>query len=503
MRILGLLTLFLFLLSTAVAQLEPPTDLYLTYLTENEIVLEWTAPAEMDPINYWLFRDDFQIDILDSTSTTQILPQPGSFDYHVRAFYDGGPSAPSNEVTASWFGENGSSFFETFDSGLPPSWSTEPVNTTATWTWEVEPLPGTFDSPHLRVYQRAIIPVGVQSLISPELDFSVSLTVEFTFDHYMTDSQWGTEDCRVQYSFDRTNWVSFAIYQDETIELETVVTDLTAQLAGQENVWFRFRYDSDSFLSNGDWRIDNVIVDAAVPNEDPIVLDLVPFITDIPAAGGIVYYDAFLTSTLNQTIRGAEYATYVRQPNGQVSGPLSRSPVTITPFMNAHAIALGMIVPENAPPGVYDFIGRVGLNASLYVEDTFEFSKANDPTTDQSGSGYGVEWQVVGSWPTEYPLNSTSGNVTIPNESTLSAAYPNPFNAATRLSLTLKDDASDSRIVVYNISGREVLTVAEGVMSSGVHHFTISGEQLASGVYFVRAVVPGQLDETRKLVVLQ
>ncbi len=71
----------------------------------------------------------------------------------------------------------------------------------------------------------------------------------------------------------------------------------------------------------------------------------------------------------------------------------------------------------------------------------------------------------------------------------LSRAYPNPFNSSTRVSLSLPA-AGTVKLTMYNVLGHAVSAVASGTYSAGRHHFTISADQLPSGVYYIQAATP-------------
>ncbi len=76
---------------------------------------------------------------------------------------------------------------------------------------------------------------------------------------------------------------------------------------------------------------------------------------------------------------------------------------------------------------------------------------------------------------------------------------PHPVEAVTRLTLTLRE-AQHVRAVLYDLLGRPVTTLHDGVLPAGAEHrLTVDGRDLASGVYFVR--VEGEtFRETRRLV---
>jgi len=60
--------------------------------------------------------------------------------------------------------------------------------------------------------------------------------------------------------------------------------------------------------------------------------------------------------------------------------------------------------------------------------------------------------------------------------------YPNPFNPSTRIQFSLRKEA-EVRIDIYDLKGRRVDTIAEGVRAAGLHTITYEPKQLASGVY--------------------
>ena len=68
--------------------------------------------------------------------------------------------------------------------------------------------------------------------------------------------------------------------------------------------------------------------------------------------------------------------------------------------------------------------------------------------------------------------------------------YPNPFNPSTSLDYSLPE-RGEVRLVVYNMVGRELATLAAGVKEGGVYSVTFDGEQLPSGQYLARLDVTG------------
>ena len=73
----------------------------------------------------------------------------------------------------------------------------------------------------------------------------------------------------------------------------------------------------------------------------------------------------------------------------------------------------------------------------------------------------------------------------IPEIYSLSQNYPNPFNPQTVISFSIPD-AGIVSLKVYDIIGREVATLVNKELSSGVYTFNWNASSFASGVYFYR-----------------
>jgi len=76
----------------------------------------------------------------------------------------------------------------------------------------------------------------------------------------------------------------------------------------------------------------------------------------------------------------------------------------------------------------------------------------------------------------------------LPVELYLSPNYPNPFNATTVFRFGLPT-ATRGSLRLYDILGREVATLADGVLSAGEHRLVWDGSHCAAGVYL--AVLSG------------
>jgi hypothetical protein len=87
----------------------------------------------------------------------------------------------------------------------------------------------------------------------------------------------------------------------------------------------------------------------------------------------------------------------------------------------------------------------------------------------------------------------------IPNAFHLDQNYPNPFNPTTTIEFDLPRRSHVS-LVVYDILGRKVTSLTNGIRDAGRHSVLFDATSLSSGVYFYRLIAGGYV-QTRKMIV--
>ncbi len=87
-----------------------------------------------------------------------------------------------------------------------------------------------------------------------------------------------------------------------------------------------------------------------------------------------------------------------------------------------------------------------------------------------------------------------------PQEFTVLPAFPNPFNSTTTIGYSLPA-AGNVSLMVYDLSGREVARLAEGVKPVGTHSVSFNGDGLASGVYVVKLDAGGEIFREKVVLV--
>ena len=96
----------------------------------------------------------------------------------------------------------------------------------------------------------------------------------------------------------------------------------------------------------------------------------------------------------------------------------------------------------------------------------------------------------------------------IPNKFVLYQNYPNPFNPTTTIKYSIPvGDANfasttNTILKVYDILGKEVLTLVDEHKSSGTYEVVFDASNLASGTYIYRLQV-GSYAETKKMLLVK
>jgi len=90
----------------------------------------------------------------------------------------------------------------------------------------------------------------------------------------------------------------------------------------------------------------------------------------------------------------------------------------------------------------------------------------------------------------------------LPNRADTCTVYPNPFNAAATVSITLEKPGRVT-VDVFNLVGDRVGTLSNSYLSIGDHRFSLSASDLRSGIYFVRVTLPDRTVETQKVMLIR
>jgi photosystem II stability/assembly factor-like uncharacterized protein len=105
------------------------------------------------------------------------------------------------------------------------------------------------------------------------------------------------------------------------------------------------------------------------------------------------------------------------------------------------------------------------------------------------------EWDMSGSMENKVsPRHSANANILMTN-------YPNPFNPATDINIQLPSKVR-IKLAVYDVLGRQIEILADGMLERGDYKFKWNGEKYSSGIYFYRLESAG-ISLTKKMLLVK
>jgi Secretion system C-terminal sorting domain/Kelch motif len=216
-------------------------------------------------------------------------------------------------------------------------------------------------------------------------------------------------------------------------------------------------------------------------------------------AGDNFFYDLSIVFNI-PSVRTTRIVSQAILPSGFLYGPIFQVFIPAAPGTTIDVANMVQSVPPGATPGTYEFIIRANtVDGDFIGVDSVELT-VSAPAPDAAG-GF-TAWIPSGVDRLTQSFEKPVNEVELPNQFSLSQPYPNPFNPTTTISVSLPS-AAELSVVVFNALGQQVAELTSGRMSAGTHQFTLDGSYLASGIYFVHASVPGELNAVQKIVLMK
>jgi len=183
---------------------------------------------------------------------------------------------------------------------------------------------------------------------------------------------------------------------------------------------------------------------------------------------------------------------YGYYPFAEYSGQLSNSGETISLVNSDSDTLISVNYNDNFPwPNSAD-----GLGYSIMLHDENAYEDVNE------ASSWRASTQIHGT-PGNSDLTDVIEAEILPSAYYLSQNYPNPFNQSTRIVFFLAS-TENVNIEIFNARGQKVRSIMKNSSPQGYHQLEFDAQNLASGVYFVRAEMPDNGHVvTRKIVLMK
>ncbi len=173
----------------------------------------------------------------------------------------------------------------------------------------------------------------------------------------------------------------------------------------------------------------------------------------------------------------------------------------LTGFYNSKNIAVGKL--DSA--GDSSWVFWINKGYYDYMEGTFIHQDA-DGYIFVAGR-YSANNAIILAKLYENPLDVAENDLTsLPTDYKLHQNYPNPFNPTTSIEYTIPT-RSEVSITIFNLLGREVNSILEGLKSSGTYTTVwdgtnYNGGRVASGIYFYQ-IRAGDFVDSKKMFLLK
>lgn len=154
---------------------------------------------------------------------------------------------------------------------------------------------------------------------------------------------------------------------------------------------------------------------------------------------------------------------------------------------------------RNAEPDVqWTTVGSVNGSGTVFEERNYSFTDKNLFTGKYEYRLVQIDYD--GNSTADFDLNQTI-EVGVPTRFDLSQNYPNPFNPTTKINYEIPVE-SFVRLVVYDMTGREVAMLVNNTVTPGYYTTEFTASSFASGVYFYRLIIANNVI-TKKMILLK
>ena len=133
---------------------------------------------------------------------------------------------------------------------------------------------------------------------------------------------------------------------------------------------------------------------------------------------------------------------------------------------------------------------------------TFKYYNSNtDDVVEYSETVPFTSNMIVGDGFSPLGLSAEKGNTLVPDEYSISNAYPNPFNPTTEFTYSMPEEGMVN-ISVYDISGRLVVEIVNGWKNAGVYPGIWNAQDIASGIYMINISI-NEFHDIQKIMLVK
>ena len=183
--------------------------------------------------------------------------------------------------------------------------------------------------------------------------------------------------------------------------------------------------------------------------------------------------------------------------NGDAYGTISLPTGT---FSNALRVKTVQTIVDSTVIGTFSNITTSVITTYSWYNGANKFPLfqiTNSTITTIGGTVYGKLVTLSKSQTVDITKISTE----VPHDFTLKQNYPNPFNPSTKISFSIPKE-SFTRLIIYDNLGREVSTLVNERLNTGLYEVNFNAANLNSGIYYYK-ISAGNFSSVKKMTLVK
>jgi endonuclease/exonuclease/phosphatase family metal-dependent hydrolase len=272
-------------------------------------------------------------------------------------------------------------------------------------------------------------------------------------------------------------WFDDLVYNDAGIVITEIMPN-PASVSDSYGEWIEIHNTTDSTINIDGWTIKDADNDEHIINNDAMYVPVLPgefFVFtrngDISLNGGVISNYEFsgvaLSNSEDEIILLDHEGSIVDEVHYTSSWAFGSGE-----SMEIHNLNVDNNVSEN------------------WNEATLTYGNGDlgTPGTDYDGTTVAIRFETP-----------------IPDKFKLFPPYPNPFNPITTINYLVgyPINGSNTILMIYNIQGRLVDMVDQGLLKPGSNDYKWNAQNQPSGVYFIRLIQSGKHSQIQKVVLIK